>query len=157
MEVMGNVDGIIITSELMRRSCRLADYVVENRALIELTHAMARNPRDLFEVLVQTSLTLCRAQSAGISLLNEKEGRFIWPAVAGKFAKFVGGGTPRNFGPCGTVRSEQIFGNGAAGTLFCLSQILGSAGGRSLIGALLRGRQGGGNALGGVARANSQI
>jgi hypothetical protein len=36
-------------------------------------------------------------------LLDEEQGRFIWPAVAGGLRPYIGGGTPRDFGPCGTV------------------------------------------------------
>ncbi|MEP6782597.1 MAG: GAF domain-containing protein, partial [Acidobacteriota bacterium] len=28
---------------------------------------------------------------------------FRWPAIAGEWTPYVGGGTPRSFGPCGTV------------------------------------------------------
>ena len=48
-------------------------------------------------------MTLCRAQSAGVSLLEADGKRFHWPAVAGRWAELVGGGTPREYGPCGTV------------------------------------------------------
>ncbi len=53
--------------------------------------------------LAETALTLCGAQSAGISLLEADGKRFYWPAIAGQWAQHVGGGTPREFGPCGTV------------------------------------------------------
>ena len=29
--------------------------------------------------------------------------RFYWPAIAGIWKPHIGGGTPRDFGPCGTV------------------------------------------------------
>ena len=48
-------------------------------------------------------MALCRAQSAGIGLLNDTGKSFYWPAVAGQWACHVGTGTPRDFGPCGTV------------------------------------------------------
>ena len=48
-------------------------------------------------------LRLTLADSAGISLLDERNGRFVWPAVAGGLFPYLGQGTPRNFGPCGTV------------------------------------------------------
>ena len=48
-------------------------------------------------------MALCRAQSAGISLLNDTGKSFYWPAVAGQWACHVGTGTPRDFGPCDTV------------------------------------------------------
>jgi PAS domain-containing protein len=42
--------------------------------------------------------------SAGISLLTRDGGsRFYWPAIAGVWKPHIGGGTPRDFGPCGDV------------------------------------------------------
>ncbi|MBC7624871.1 MAG: PAS domain-containing protein, partial [Aeromicrobium sp.] len=43
------------------------------------------------------------AGSAGVSLLTDNEERFYWPAIAGMWQAHIGGGTPRNFGPCGDV------------------------------------------------------
>jgi GAF domain-containing protein len=36
-------------------------------------------------------------------LLDAERKRFVWPAVAGGLTPYLGGGTPRDFGPCGTV------------------------------------------------------
>jgi PAS domain-containing protein len=51
------------------------------------------------------ALNLCRAHSAGLSLLEEGDQKrnFHWRAIAGQWAPHRGGGTPREFGPCGTV------------------------------------------------------
>lgn len=40
-----------------------------------------------------------------MSLLTKHDGgqNFYWPAIAGSWKPHIGGGTPRNFGPCGTV------------------------------------------------------
>ena len=45
------------------------------------------------------------AQRAGVSLLEEEEGRpiFRWHALAGRYAPHLWGTTPREFSPCGTV------------------------------------------------------
>ncbi|MGH6853399.1 MAG: GAF domain-containing protein, partial [Methylocella sp.] len=59
--------------------------------------------RNVFQQLADTALSLCHAHSAGISLLVENEKRFYWPAIAGEWASHIGGGTPRDFGPCGAV------------------------------------------------------
>lgn len=55
--------------------------------------------------LAETALVICRAHSAGLSLLEEGDQRsnFHWRAIAGAWAPHLGGGTPRDFGPCGTV------------------------------------------------------
>jgi len=93
------------TEELCRRPSRPPDYEAENRALIALAHEMARSPDGILQRFVETALTLCRADSAGLSLLEAgDQGRnFHWRAIAGRWASHVGGGTPRDFGPCGTV------------------------------------------------------
>ncbi|MGA7917852.1 MAG: PAS domain S-box protein, partial [Candidatus Acidiferrales bacterium] len=43
--------------------------------------------------------------SAGVSLLTTHDGgkAFYWPAISGAWKQHIGGGTPRDFGPCGTV------------------------------------------------------
>ncbi len=43
--------------------------------------------------------------SSGLSLLTTDDGgkRFYWPAIAGMWKPHTGGGTARNFGPCGDV------------------------------------------------------
>ena len=87
---------------------RHGDHHAERTALLELTRDLARWPRQFFEQLVKYVLKLCPAQSAGISLLNEAERRFVWPAVAGRLESHIGGGTPSDFGPCGTVLERQM-------------------------------------------------
>ena len=64
-----------------------------------------RRPEGILQKLAETALTLCRAHSAGLSLLEEGDQKrnFHWRAVAGTWASHLGGGTPRDFGPCGTV------------------------------------------------------
>ena len=44
-----------------------------------------------------------QADSAGLSLLTRDEKRFYWAAIAGAWGPHIGGGTPRDFGPCGDV------------------------------------------------------
>jgi GAF domain-containing protein len=43
------------------------------------------------------------AQSAGISILDDADNRFHWPAIAGAWAKFLGGSMPYDASPCGVV------------------------------------------------------
>ncbi|MEX0712645.1 MAG: ATP-binding protein [Pirellulales bacterium] len=99
------LEDILITPELSRRRSRAPDYPAENRALVALARAMATNPKNLPQKLVDLALELCRAGSAGISLLKtDAEGEyFSWEALAGVYAPRVGGRTPRNFSPCGTT------------------------------------------------------
>ncbi|HYW74395.1 MAG TPA: PAS domain S-box protein, partial [Pyrinomonadaceae bacterium] len=98
-----DLDSIIITADLSRRPSRPPDYAAENRALVALMQALARQPNGILQKLAETALTLCRAHSAGVSLLEPGGKNFHWPAVAGRWACHVGGGTPRDYGPCGTV------------------------------------------------------
>jgi PAS domain S-box-containing protein len=92
-------------AELLRRPSRPPDYEAESAALLVLAQALAEAPEGILQKLVETALTLCGADSAGVSLLEESDRRrfFHWRAIAGRWAPHVEGGTPRDFGPCGTV------------------------------------------------------
>lgn len=105
-----NLDAIIATIELDQRPSRRADPQAETRALLELMRDLAESPRDFYDKLVLTALDLSNADSTGISLLDDEQKRFIWPAVAGGLSPYVGEGTPSDFGPCGTVveRNETV-------------------------------------------------
>ena len=103
LPVAYDLESVIATSELEQRSNRHSNREAETEAELELTRELAKSPLQFFQKLVDTVLKLSLAESAGISLLDEKNGRFVWPAVAGGLVPYVGGGTPRNFGPCGTV------------------------------------------------------
>jgi signal transduction histidine kinase len=97
------LEAVIFTGELTRRTKRPPDHRAENRALIALAHEMVTSPDRILQKLAETALTLCRAGSSGVSLLDRDGSRFYWPAVTGSLASHVGEGTPREFGPCGTV------------------------------------------------------
>jgi two-component sensor histidine kinase len=96
---------MVSTAELARRPSRPPDYAAENRALVALAQEMATAPDGILQKLADTALTLCRAHSAGFSLLEDEDHKrnFHWRAIAGQWSPHVGGGTPRDFGPCGTV------------------------------------------------------
>jgi PAS domain S-box-containing protein len=98
------------TAELSRRPARAPDHEAENRALIGLARDMVISPEGILQKLVDTALVLCRAHSAGVSLLEDSDHRsnFHWRAVAGAWAPQLNGGTPRNFGPCGTVLDRNL-------------------------------------------------
>ena len=101
---------MLSTAELARRPSRPPDYAAENRALIVLAQEMATSPDAVLQKLADTALTLCRAHSAGLSLLEEgdQKNNFHWRAIAGQWAPHINGGTPRNFGPCGTVLDQDV-------------------------------------------------
>ena len=99
------LESILCTEELDRRPSRPLDYETENRALAALVQALADSPRTILQTLADKILEVFKADSAGISLLTKEDGgkRFYWPAIAGAWKSHIGGGTPRDFGPCGDV------------------------------------------------------
>jgi PAS domain S-box-containing protein len=101
---------MLSTAELSRRPTRPPDLKAENRALIALARELAASPERILQKLADTALELCRAHSAGLSILEDGDQRqnFHWRAIAGRWAPHVNGGTPRNFGPCGTVLDRNM-------------------------------------------------
>ncbi|MGB6537127.1 MAG: PAS domain S-box protein, partial [Xanthobacteraceae bacterium] len=97
------LQSVLSIAELSKRPSRAPDYAAENRALVALAKQLAAAPAGILQKLADTALTLCGAQSAGVSLLEADGKRFYWPAIAGQWAVHLGGGTPRDYGPCGTV------------------------------------------------------
>ena len=100
-----SLDSILCTEELRRRPCRPPDYQKENRALVALANALADSQSNILQTLAETILDVTQCDSSGLSLLTKDDGgkRFYWPAIAGMWSPHTGGGTPRNFGPCGDV------------------------------------------------------
>ena len=99
------LESVLCTEELDRRPSRPPDYETENRALVLLVRALADSPRRILQTLADTILEVFDADSAGVSLLTKEDHgqRFFWPAIAGVWKQYIGGGTPRDFGPCGDV------------------------------------------------------
>ena len=99
------LDSILFTEELGARPSRPPDYPTENQALTNLAQSLADSPQTILQQLTDTILKVLNCGSAGISLLRQEDGipRFYWPAISGAWKAYVGGGTPRDFGPCGTV------------------------------------------------------
>jgi PAS domain S-box-containing protein len=97
-------------AELLRRPSRASNYEVDSRALVALAQSMAASPETILQELAETALTLCRAHSAGLSLLEDvdQQRNFHWRAIAGQWAPHLNGGTPRDFGPCGTVLDQNV-------------------------------------------------
>jgi len=109
-----SLESILCTEELRRRPSRPPDYEKENHALVKLVSALADSPTTIFRTLAETIQHITNCDSAGLSLLT-RDGktphvdgkRFYWPAIAGMWNPHVGGGTPRNFGPCGDVLDQN--------------------------------------------------
>ncbi|HEX4053029.1 MAG TPA: PAS domain S-box protein [Tepidisphaeraceae bacterium] len=102
------LESILCTDELNRRPSRPPDYETENRALVALGQALADSPGTVLQKLAETILGVLRCGSAGISLMTEDGKRFYWPAIAGAWTPHIGGGTPRDFGPCGDVLDRNM-------------------------------------------------
>jgi PAS domain S-box-containing protein len=109
-----SLESILCTEELQRRPSRPPEYEKENCALAKLVSTLADSPGTIFQTLAETILDITQCDSAGLSLLT-RDGktpdacgnRFYWPAIAGMWNHHVGGGTPRNFGPCGDVLDQN--------------------------------------------------
>src|SRR6516162_8663678 len=109
-----SLESILCTEELQRRPSRPPDYEKENRALVKLVSALADSPSTIFRTLAETIQGITQSDSAGLSLLTRDgktphvEGqRFYWPAICGMWNPHIGGGTPRDFGPCGDVLDQN--------------------------------------------------
>ncbi len=102
-EALPALESVLCTEELHRRPSRPPDYERESRALVSLAQSLADSPRTILQALADTILKVFQCGSAGISLVTEDEKRFHWPAIAGVWEPHIGGGTPRDFGPCGDV------------------------------------------------------
>src|ERR1700747_1801686 len=113
-EAGASLESILCTEELRGRVSRPPDYEKENRALVALMGALADSPSSIFQALAETILDITQCDSAGLSLLTTDGKspdvcgkRLYWPAIAGMWNPHVGGGTPRNFGPCGDVLDQN--------------------------------------------------
>ena len=66
---------------------------------------MTANPRNMLQKLVETAIDLCRADTAGISILEGDV--FRWEALAGVFASYRGSMMPRDASPCGVCIDQN--------------------------------------------------
>jgi PAS domain S-box-containing protein len=98
-----SLESVLFTEELQQRPTRAPDFKTESHALAVLVQTLADSPGTVLQSLAATILDVCNADSAGLSLLTSDKQRFEWPAIAGVWRPQIGGGTPREFGPCGDV------------------------------------------------------
>jgi two-component sensor histidine kinase len=97
-------EDVLNTHNLYRRRARPAPLQAELKAYHDLSTLMATDPVKAIQRFLEIALELCPAAgSAGLSELAEEDGEpiFRWTAMAGAFAPYVGGTTPRDFSPCG--------------------------------------------------------
>ena len=97
-------EDVLAAEEMLARPRKAADLAAEVAAFRELSALMAVDPARVVQRFLELALALCGAGSSGLSVLAE-DGRgepvFRWDALAGAFAPYVGGTTPRRFSPCG--------------------------------------------------------
>lgn len=109
------LENVLITEQLLSRPCRQRRSEQEFECLDTLAQHVTASPEQLIDFFLKMPITLCRAGTAGLSLLEMTSGGeqvFRWTNLAGKLAKHVGGATPRNFSPCGVTLdcdSPQLF------------------------------------------------
>lgn len=96
---------VIITDLLWSRPSRPPDLNREIEAFRVLGREMLiQNPSIVLNSLIGHAISLCKAESAGISLLEKEEDGeqiFRWVAATGAMETYLGGTTPRDFSPCG--------------------------------------------------------
>jgi PAS domain S-box-containing protein len=89
--------------DLHERPGRPPNYQADNAALLGLAEHMASAPQSVLQKLAELLLDICKAGSAGVSLLNADGRDFHWAALAGSWVADSGNGMPRDFSPCGVV------------------------------------------------------
>lgn len=94
-----------ISAELGRRMSRRPDYEMENRAFIQLAEELSTNPQNVLQKLAEIAMRLCRAGSAGVSLLENHNGLLVfrWAALAGAYVMHRDGTMLREASPCGVT------------------------------------------------------
>ncbi|SDR54214.1 GAF sensor hybrid histidine kinase [Paraburkholderia fungorum] len=97
------------TDELARRVARAPDYAAENRSLVTLARAQAGPRTDLLQTIADAALSLCRAGSAGISLIEAAGNArvFRWLSVSGLCADLRGKITTWEECPCAVALEAQ--------------------------------------------------
>src|SRR6185503_9065566 len=91
------------------RDERLPDR--DARAIEKLNASCLDETTAALRQLVEIAVEFCPADSAGISLeeVSEKgDPQFRWVAVAGSFAQYLNGTTPRSYSPCGTCIDRGV-------------------------------------------------
>lgn len=95
---------LLITAALLQRPERAPNSRAEVAAFNQLSQMLAVDPARAKRYFTQVALRLCDAGSAGLSLLRldgSNRQNFEWVAISGAMVAHEGGGTPRDFGPCG--------------------------------------------------------
>ncbi|MFL9905722.1 hybrid sensor histidine kinase/response regulator [Paraburkholderia sp. RL17-337-BIB-A] len=106
----------LITSALYSRPSRHPDYEAEAKVLGELAHALATSDTEMLDTLAREAARLCRADSAGISVLESPPDRpasFRWAALAGRAVPLLNTHRPFDDSLCGVTLAlgkPELFG-----------------------------------------------
>lgn len=92
---------------LQQRAGRAPDHAGEAEVLRRLSAALAERPSEILQTLAEEAMAFCSAGSAGVSLIKPDNSGFYWPAIAGAWSGFAGGGMPRDASPCARVLDED--------------------------------------------------
>lgn len=95
------VDELLAANILADRVAKGRDPMRESIAIDKLIGRINSTPDAALQALVETAAELSDAGSAGVSLLERD--RFVWRAIAGAWAHYVGDGIPFDASPCGVV------------------------------------------------------
>jgi signal transduction histidine kinase len=101
---------LLADSDFPNRTRRPHSTQQSVEAVSRLARVFAGQPQAVLQELVDIAVRYCGADSAGISLEEESptgEKKFRWVAIAGSFAQYLNGTTPRFFSPCGTCLDAQ--------------------------------------------------
>lgn len=110
--VTASLESVLSTDELSARPLRKPDHQAENNALLTIAARLSDSPQTALQAIAEVAQKICRAGSAGISLLSQRTGDLSWAAVAGAWKPLVGSGIPCPFGPCGVITDRaaaQLF------------------------------------------------
>jgi hypothetical protein len=103
---------LVADQGFQRRKRKKRDPNRESLALRRLFRHFTENPESVLQELVNMAVEFCGADSSGISLEEPEKGTFRWIVIAGSFAPYREGRTPRKYSPCGTCLDTgraQIF------------------------------------------------
>ncbi len=98
---------VLITDELARRPARAPDPQAENHFLKALIRRLREPNADttILQAVADAALALCRAGSAGVSILESVDGAglFRWHGAAGRWQAHSQATRARDASPCGLV------------------------------------------------------
>lgn len=108
------LDSVIATGELAKRPARTPELERENQALLQLVEEMGHPSQHVLQRVVEVALDLCRAGSAGASILEHRDGKagFRWRAVAGALRDNLWSVAPQDASPSGVAverNAVQLF------------------------------------------------